>query len=99
MNNIKDAPDFALISEDKTKVYLVEVKYQSKLDIYYIKMYAEKLSKRWSPSWLFVASPEGFFCDPCHNILNKGQISKFSAGWVTTERQKEYMALLKEFEK
>ena len=33
MENIKDAPDFALISNDKRKVYLVEVKYRTQLNI------------------------------------------------------------------
>ncbi|MFO0704208.1 MAG: hypothetical protein U0525_05865 [Patescibacteria group bacterium] len=31
MENIKDAPDFALVSEDKQNIYLVEVKFQKDL--------------------------------------------------------------------
>jgi len=29
IDNIADAPDFVLISEDKSKIYLVDVKYQT----------------------------------------------------------------------
>ena len=32
LENLKSAPDFALISQDKSQVYLVEVKYRSSLN-------------------------------------------------------------------
>src|SRR3989339_2221967 len=68
IDNIKDAPDFALVSEDKAKIYLVEVKYQTTPDIEVLKKSAKKLLKRWEPSWLFVATPGGFYCSPCSGI-------------------------------
>jgi hypothetical protein len=98
MKNISDAPDFALISEDKTKIYLVEVKYQNNLDLGYLREYAEKLLTRWNPSWLFVATPEGFFCAPCSSIGKEGGISKLSSSWVDINHQVEYLKLLNEFE-
>lgn len=98
MRNISDAPDFALISEDKTKVYLVEVKYQNNLDLGYLKEYAEKLLIRWNPSWLFVATSEGFFCAPCSAIGKENGISKLLSSWVAIDRQVEYLKLLNEFE-
>jgi hypothetical protein len=98
MDNISDAPDFALISEDKTKLYLVEVKYQSKLNIEDLKQYAEKLLGRWECPWLFVATPEGFYCGMCDWIIKESRINELSENWVTKERQGEYLRLLKEFE-
>lgn len=98
IDNISDAPDFALISKDKTKIYLVEVKFESKLDIKRLKKYAEKLLKRWEYPWLFVANSQGFYCAPCSSIFKKGGISPLSESWVARERQAEYLKLLNEFE-
>ncbi|MDO8663433.1 MAG: hypothetical protein Q7K28_01155 [Candidatus Wildermuthbacteria bacterium] len=99
IDNISNAPDFALISEDKANIYLVEVKYQSKLNVEELKKYAEKLSKRWEYTWLFVATPEGFHCGLCKTILEKNRIGDLSEKWVAKERQTEYLKLLNQFEK
>jgi hypothetical protein len=98
IDNISDAPDFALISNDKTKVYLVEVKYQGKLDLEKLKEYAYKLLNRWEYPWLFIATPNGFYCGLCRTIL-EGQVYELSENWVNKTRQAEYMKLLIEFEK
>jgi hypothetical protein len=98
IDNISDAPDFALISKDKTKIYLVEVKFESKLDIKRLKKYAEKLLKRWEYPWLFVATPMGFHCAPCSSISRDGKISRLSENWVPRGHQEDYLKLLNEFE-
>lgn len=100
IENIKDAPDFALVSEDKTKIYLVEVKYQESPSCASVVEHASGLLKRWNPSWLFVATPLGFYCAPCKKIVeNKGEMSKLSEKWVEETIQREYLELLNEFEK
>ncbi len=99
IDNISDAPDFALISDDKSKVFLVEVKYQNKLDIEILKGYAKKLLERWECPWLFVATPEGFYCGMCDWILKETRINDLSDNWVSKEHQVEYLKLLNEFEK
>lgn len=99
MENIKDAPDFALVSEDKTEIYLVEIKYQHSLANDFICEHACNLLDRWDPSWLFVATPEGFFCAPCSSIAKEnGTISPLSISWVDKLTQKKYLALLNEFD-
>ena len=98
MDNIRDAPDFVLVSEDKTKVYLVEVKYRSSLNREEIKEAAAALLKRWDPSWVFVATPDGFFCAPSSAVAEHGIISRLSENWVPADRQKQYLDLLNEFE-
>ena len=98
IKNISEAPDFALISEDKTKLYLVEVKYQQELDVQKLKEYSEKLLKRWECPWIFVATPTGFYCSMCSWILKDETVNKLSDNWVSFERQDEYLKLLKEFE-
>lgn len=99
IDNISEAPDFALISEDKTKIYLVEVKYQKNFNLEEIKNYSEKLLKRWESPWIFVATPDNFYCAPCSAVLKNGDMSKLSENWVTKEIQTEYLKLLNEFEK
>ncbi len=99
IDNIADAPDFALISKDNSKIYLVEVKYQKEFNVEELKKHAVKLLGRWQYPWLFVATPEGFFCGLCRDILDEGRINELSENWVTKERQIEYLKLLNEFEK
>lgn len=98
IDNISEAPDFALISEDKTKIYLVEVKYQKNFSIEEVKKNAEKLLKRWESPWIFIATPDAFYCAPCSSVLKNGGMSELSDSWVAKERQNEYLKLLKEFE-
>lgn len=98
IDNIADAPDFVLISKDHKDIYLVEVKYQAKLDIPSLKKYSSKLLQRWDQPWLFVATPTNFFCRLCTEVVAKGRINKLSARWVTKHRQKEYLGLMNEFE-
>lgn len=99
IDNISDAPDFALISDDKTKIYLVEVKYRKNLNLEDVKDYAEKLLKRWESPWIFIATPDKFYCDPCNAVLKNGYMNELPESWVTKKRQVEYLKLLNEFEK
>ena len=98
MDNISDAPDFVLVSEDKTRVYLVEVKYRTLLKADDVQEIASSLLKRWDPSWLFVATPEGFYCAPSSAVARNEKISRLSESWVDATRQSQYLALLNEFE-
>ena len=98
IDNISEAPDFVLISDpDKTKVYLVEVKYQTVFDFVLIKQYAEDLTHRWEHPWIFVATPEMFYCGLCKTIYDEDTIKPLSESWVAAERQKAYLELLNEF--
>lgn len=98
MKNISEAPDFVLISEDKSKLFLVEVKYQYKLNIEDLIKYAKKLLEKWECPWLFVLTHEGFYCGMCDWIVKEEKINELSENWVIKERQIEYLKLLKEFE-
>lgn len=99
IENISEAPDFALVSEDKGKLYLVEVKYRSVPDFEELKKCAEKLLERWEYSWLFVATPDGFYCDMCSRMVGSAGLQKLPESWVSIERQKAYLDLLHEFER
>jgi hypothetical protein len=98
LENVRNMPDFLLISQEKKNAILVEVKYRKfKSDIYTAEI-AQKICNRWSSTWLFLASSEGFFFGKCSEIIaSKGKIDKLSENWVTKERQEQYLNLLIRF--
>ena len=98
LDNIRTAPDFALVSDDKREVFLVEVKYKTSHTDSEIKDIAIKIQEKWKLVRLFLATPEGFYFDSCSNIIkNGGRISPLGTAWVIDEIQKEYFELLKNF--
>lgn len=100
LKNLRNAPDFILISQDKTEVHLVEVKYRARRNKKQIKEIAEKMLETWNPSWLFIASPDGFFFEPCNTIVaNGGDIGRLYPKWVHHPIQTGYLELLRAFEK
>lgn len=99
MKNIKNAPDYAIISEDKKSIYLVEVKYRAKFDENEIRSIAKDQEKRWSPSYMFVATLGGFYFGMCQDIVKSGKISKLAESMVGSGLQEKYLKLLGDFEK
>lgn len=56
------APDFLIISADRTKIRLVDVKYRSEMDFDWNKRIAHKAFERWGEDCCyFFATPKGFF--------------------------------------
>lgn len=99
--NISTAPDFALISQNKKNetIFLVEVKYRANLNIKEIEQLAILQKKRWHPSWIFIATPQGFYFDSCSKVINnQGKIGKLGH-YINSESQKNYLELLNKFEK
>ena len=99
IGNISDAPDFVLVSNNKKNVFLVEVKFRSKIENEEIYDCAVKLSKRWNPSWLFIATPNGFYFSATHNILREGHIQKLGKEWASAEMQSQFLEILNTFVK
>lgn len=94
LKNISNAPDFVLISENKKEVFLVEVKYQSEFNFKLIRKYADEIILHWDFAFIFVVTPQGFYCSMCEWIINENSINPLSDKWVSLERQKEYLTLL-----
>ena len=98
LDQIRTAPDFAMVSHDKTEVFLVEVKYLHIYDEKKIKEITEHIHSKWKVVWLFVATPQGFFFDSCYNIIKaEGKISGLSKNWVNEELQDKFLLILKDF--
>lgn len=99
MADVRHTPDFILLAPKEGKVFMVETKYRAKLDPPAIKQIAEDLVRRWHTPWLFVASLDGFYFQPCRSVVdNASGISPLSENWVPFPVQKQYLELLQEFE-
>ena len=95
---IRRAPDFAVIHNQKGRVYLIEVKYRSKLYDEDLKDCAEKMLKSWNPSHLFVASPDGFYFDSAATVVeNWGKIHPLPTNEISEELQNSYLEQLRDF--
>jgi len=99
MEIIRRAPDFAVINQETKEVKLIEVKYQHKLSEEYTFDSARKMSKAWNPSYLFVATKEGFFFDSIEKIIeNRGKITPLAHPMIHKELQDKYLDLLCKYE-
>jgi len=100
IETLRTAPDFAVIDRKTRNVKLIEVKYMRALNIGYVLKDAERMSQSWNPSYLFIATLEGFYFDEINKVIdNKGNISKLDNGHISDELQKQYLQILVDFEK
>jgi len=99
LDNLRDAPDFALISQDKSQVYLVECKYRSQIYMEEIRETCSKIHEKYSPCFLFVVTKKGFFYENCRNILSLETMTPLSGDLMSVHLQVKYLSLLNEFNK
>jgi hypothetical protein len=60
---------------------------------------AERMRKNWNPSYLFVASLNGFYVGSIEEIINaRGSIDILGYDEVPKDIQNKYSKILKEFE-
>jgi hypothetical protein len=98
MEIIRRAPDFAVIDNDTHEVYLVEVKYMMNPRSDYILFHANRMYESWKPSYLFLATPEGFYFDKASTILkNGGVMSPLKNRKISKDLQDKYIRLLNDF--
>ena len=99
MKAIRRAPDFAIINNETKQVHLIEVKYKHTLDEKYVFEDALKMSESWNPSFIFLATKEGFYFDSIGDIIkNRGAIRKLEHPSISSELQNKYLKLLNEME-
>ncbi len=98
MEIIRRAPDFAVINNDTHDVFLIEVKYLMRPTSDIILADAKRMFESWRPSYLFLATPDGFFFDKASDIVkNNGEIRPFQHPQISMELQKKYTQLLNDF--
>jgi hypothetical protein len=99
IETLRTAPDFAVIDRKTRNVKLIEVKYMRNLNESYVLEDANRMSKAWNPSYLFVATLDGFYFDEIETIIkNNGKITKLVHSKISEELQGKYLQILKDFE-
>ena len=100
IETLRTAPDFAVIDRDTRQVKLIEVKYQRFLNSKYTLNAANRMSQSWNPSYLFIATLDGFYLDEISNIIkNNGKIAKLNHPKISNTMQDNYLQILKRFER
>jgi hypothetical protein len=95
--NLRNTPDFALISNKDNSIFLVEVKYRHQFKQGEIKELAEKIHNRWDFSHLFLATPEGFYFDSTAKIKEAGIMNPLRTSWIELSYQEQYQSTLNSF--
>ena len=96
---LRTAPDFAVINRKTKEVRLIEVKYLRHLNKEFVYRYAHRMSQSWNPSFLFLATQDGFFFDEVGEIVkNNGGIAPLEHPQILPEIQQEYLKILRDFE-
>ncbi len=99
IETLRTAPDFAVIDRSTRLVKLVEVKYQRSLNAEYTLRAATRMSQSWNPSYLFIATLNGFYMDEIADIVNnEGKINQLNHPNISLELQADYLQILKKFE-
>lgn len=99
MQTLRSAPDFAVINQETKKVHLIEVKYLRIMNLEFILEHATRMAKTWNPSYLFVATLNGFHFGEINEIINNGgAIPKLHHSQIADELQAKYLKILIDFE-
>ena len=99
IETLRTAPDYAVINRKTKEVHLIEVKYRHNFIKSNILEIAERMSANWNPSYLFLASKDGFYFDGVQDIIvNKGEIKKLKHAQIPKETQDEFLKILNDFE-
>lgn len=99
LETLRTAPDFAVINQETKSVKLIEVKFMRLVKPEYVLKYAKRMSESWNPSYLFIASLDGFYFEEINKIINdKGKIAKLDHKLISKELQNQYLQILKDFE-
>ncbi|MCX7996530.1 MAG: hypothetical protein N2691_02080 [Patescibacteria group bacterium] len=98
LENLTAAPDYVLISQDKTDVMVVEVDYMRRIDRETIADRIHTILRRWDPSYLFLATGSGFYYENCTAIrAENGSIKRLTERWVRKDIQDKYYHLLEDY--
>jgi hypothetical protein len=96
---LRTAPDFAVINNKTKEVHLIEVKYRREFTANDVLQIAERMSESWNPSYLFLATGDGFYFGEVKELVEKqGNISLLNHPQIPMETQKEFLQILNDFE-
>lgn len=99
IETLRSSPDFAVINNVKKEVRLIEIKYMHSISKEYVLKAATRMHDSWNPSYLFVATLEGFYFNEINRIIdNQGEINPLMSTFVPDEIQAKYLQILIDFE-
>lgn len=99
IETLRTAPDFAVIDKSTGKVHLIEVKYQKTINASYVLKDAARMHQSWNPSYLFIATLDGFYFGEIGMIIqNQGAIPPLETTQVPAGLQANYLKILQDFE-
>ena len=94
IETLRTAPDFAIINQVSK-----EVKYRRQLNASDMKLCAERMHQSWNPSYLFVATLDGFYFDEISTIIkNGGKVTPLEHPQIPPSMQTDYLKILQDFE-
>lgn len=99
VETLRTAPDFAVINNKSKEVHLIEVKYRRTIRNSDILNIAKRMSANWNPSFLFLASIEGFYFGNVKDIIkNRGKIGLLNHPQIPVKTQADFLKILNDFE-
>lgn len=99
IETLRTAPDFAVINRKTKDVHLIEVKYRHSFSKSAVLSIAKRMSKSWNPSFLFLASADGFYYGEVKEIIsNKGKIDPLVHPQIPSTIQEVFLKILNDFE-
>ena len=99
VETLRTAPDFAVINNTTKEVHLIEVKYRKEVQDSDVLRIAKRMSENWNPSYLFLASEDGFYFGEVKEIIEQdGNIELLDHPQIPAKTQSEFLKILNEFE-
>ncbi len=96
---LRTAPDFAVINNKTKEVHLIEVKYRHNFSNSAVLSIAKRMSASWNPSYLFVATVDGFYFGEVREIIKrKGKIDLLNHPQIPKSTQESFLKILNDFE-
>ncbi len=96
---LRTAPDFAVINNKTKVVHLIEVKYRKTLKSSEVLNIVKRMSQSWNPSYLFLATVEGFYFGEVKEIIKmKGKIELLNHPQIPKATQESFLKILNDFE-
>jgi len=96
---LRTAPDFAVINNKTKEVHLIEVKYRKSFSNSVVLSIARRMSQSWNPSYLFLATVDGFYFGEVKSIIKrKGKIDLLDHPQIPDSTQENFLKILNDFE-
>jgi len=96
---LRTSPDYVVINHDTRKVHLIEIKYRKNIKKSDLKKLAKRMLDSWDPSYLFLATPEGFYFNSAEIIVKQdGEMNKLKHKDILPNLQEKYLDILNRFE-